>query len=321
VSALCGLAAAQPTVSLTVGTDTSISSLNLESRPNQWVLTNHRAAGLWFTAGGKSALAITTNKLNLRTAAVAEAEEAASLIDQTSLIQGQSSQKFVRKNRFVKEPNYDEEDFDFALLEMAEQVATRQTQATVFNADRIQATGTFTVTSEQYVIGENPQWNIVQHDDFETPATSAGWSSNETQTCGLNPSRFLGGWCKFSNAEVFKKVTGLSKIPHTKVRIQAIFHFFDKWEGEFAYMKVNDKTVWLEHHNYCRQAFEDYCKGLSICGEDQYADRLATLIDITVDSSDDLVKIAFGSNLGDDPCKASWGVDDVQVQILPTPQG
>jgi len=55
--------------------------------------------------------------------------------------------------------------------------------------------------------------------------------------CGNN-NYFLGGHCKLSSDELSKTFENLPK--HEHVRIVATYHMFDNWQGEYAYMKLND---------------------------------------------------------------------------------
>lgn len=48
----------------------------------------------------------------------------------------------------------------------------------------------------------------------------------------------LGGYCRTSTQTLSKSFSNLPK--HTRVRIQANFHFIDSWTGDTAYMKVTE---------------------------------------------------------------------------------
>lgn len=66
------------------------------------------------------------------------------------------------------------------------------------------------------------------------------WSTNKTNRChSFSENFFLGGHCSLSTEEVSKTFKALP--PHNNIRIQATFHMFDNWQGEFGYMKVNDE--------------------------------------------------------------------------------
>lgn len=122
------------------------------------------------------------------------------------------------------------------------------------------------------------QWTLVSIDDFQGDAQ--GWSMQALSTCGTNNNMFLGGHCNFGGIDVSKKFTGLKK--HSMVRITANYHFFDQWEGEDAYMKFNNQTVWFENYIWCDKVLTWKCKkyGINACGAD-YPDRLGVPIDFT----------------------------------------
>ena len=48
----------------------------------------------------------------------------------------------------------------------------------------------------------------------------------------------LGGYCRTSTQTLSKSFSNLPQ--HTRVRIQANFHFIDSWTGDTAYMKVTE---------------------------------------------------------------------------------
>lgn len=88
------------------------------------------------------------------------------------------------------------------------------------------------------------QWELTEHDDFESKESLIGWSMNVTSACNHQPrNRFLGGHCILSSDEVSKSY----QLPdHNTVRITANIHLFDKWEGENVYFKIDDQLVWFK---------------------------------------------------------------------------
>lgn len=84
------------------------------------------------------------------------------------------------------------------------------------------------------------QWALRHHDDFQSDNSLSGWSHNMTNNCSNNA--YLGGPCQLSYDEAQKLYEKLP--PHSQLRINAKMHMFDDWNGEKAYMKVNDKLVW-----------------------------------------------------------------------------
>lgn len=145
-------------------------------------------------------------------------------------------------------------------------------------------------------------WKLRDHHDFELG--SHGWSNSQRTSCD-GESFFLGGHCAFSDKEVSKKF----KLPiHSFVKISASYHMLDKWEGETAYMKVNDKIVWtmtgVSHEN-----------GVDVCGGKHKDAKFAIPIDITLPHTSENLEVSFGSTLKGDPCNASYGIDDVLIYL------
>jgi len=149
------------------------------------------------------------------------------------------------------------------------------------HALRMNVTGTIRVRTPKLVLGGVTQWTLVASDDFGTPNLKArGWSQDKRTDCGGSGDMFLGGYCNFGDMKVTRT---FHRLPvHTAVRLTARFHFFDKWEGQYAYAMINDRVVWVQNHRHCNSIFQSHCKGISVCGDDAYSDRLSTLIDIVL---------------------------------------
>jgi hypothetical protein len=122
------------------------------------------------------------------------------------------------------------------------------------------------------------QWTMIKFEDFQ--GVAEGWSKEKLSTCGTNDNMFLGGHCNFGGEEVGKNFTGIPK--HTQIRITANFHFFDRWEGEEAFMYFDGHPVWADSYKWCDKVFLWYCKKYSInaCGA-EYPDRLSVPIDFS----------------------------------------
>lgn len=104
------------------------------------------------------------------------------------------------------------------------------------------------------------QWKLNHHDDFESKDSLNGWSDKRTSRCNKMSGYFLGGHCNFAFNEAHKTFNGLKK--HSKLRVTASFHMLDAWDGEKAYMKINDKVVWNRVGKHSQKS------GLNICGGD-----------------------------------------------------
>jgi len=149
------------------------------------------------------------------------------------------------------------------------------------------------------------QWSMVSHEDFE--ATPQGWSFLETSSVGGN--KFLGGHCKTAGTTVSKRFDNLPE--HTSLRVSARYHFIDSWEGESSFLKVDDKYAWVDS-NDVRNA----PAGINIAGNDSPERKFGTPVDVIVPHTGPSVMLAFGSNLDQDACDESFGIDDVSVHVL-----
>jgi len=109
-----------------------------------------------------------------------------------------------------------------------------------------------------FIVEGIKQWELKHHDDFENEDSLLGWSDQRTSRCENMTGRFLGGHCNFSFNEVTKTFKGLKQ--HTTIRINASFHMLDAWDGEKAYMKINNKIVWNRVGKHSKK------HGLNICG-------------------------------------------------------
>jgi hypothetical protein len=126
------------------------------------------------------------------------------------------------------------------------------------------------------LMDDQEQFSMISLDDFQ--GIALGWSKEKLSTCGSNDNMFLGGHCNFGGEEVYKNFTNLPA--HNMIRITANFHFFDKWEGEEAFMFFDHKPVWSDSYKWCDKVFLWYCKKYAInaCGA-EYPDRLSVPID------------------------------------------
>lgn len=171
--------------------------------------------------------------------------------------------------------------------------------------------------AESMSVGGVPQWTLWDLDTFENSEGVGGqWSANDRSTCGAPGDLFLGGHCRFSSTVTSRTYSQMP--PHTRVRIRARVHFFDNWEGEAVAMQVDGATVWAKAHSWCPGFLKWMCLkyGLDSCGRDT-PDKLSHKAEVTVSHSSPDMHLAFGSNLavGSDACHASWGVDDVSVEL------
>ena len=92
---------------------------------------------------------------------------------------------------------------------------------------------------------------------------------NKTSSCpNQKNNRFLGGHCILSSDEVTKHFYNLPE--HKTVKITANIHFFDNWEGENVYFKIDDQTVWFKSVKNSQSA-----DAINICGGDSSDPKFA----------------------------------------------
>lgn len=165
-----------------------------------------------------------------------------------------------------------------------------------------------TVRAASFIQQDVKQWALAYHDDFEQE-NSAGWNTNHTSSCD-GVDHHLAGHCKeLENGAVKKTFDNLPE--HKYIRLQARYHFLDSWEGEAAFAKIGDRTVWTDT-NDVRGVHGD---ALNLCGA-EFADlKFSIPIDVTIPHSGSDVTVTFGSSLDEHPCNESFGVDDVMILV------
>jgi len=166
---------------------------------------------------------------------------------------------------------------------------------------------TVSMRGTSFVLEGVKQWGLVHHDDFESEKSLQGWSDKRTSKCQHGGNTFLGGHCNFSYNEVTKVFKNLP--PHDKLKINAAFHMLDSWDGEYAYMKLDDVKVWTKRGQHSPD------KGINICGGDFNDPAFNIAIDVSVPHNKPEIKITFGSTLDEEPCNESFGVDDVMIYV------
>ena len=155
------------------------------------------------------------------------------------------------------------------------------------------------------------QWKLFAREDFQ--GAIVDWSDDSIGGCGTNPDLFLGGPCKYADTSV-SKTWDLPE--HEFIQVKATVHFFDHWEGESVYVKVDDNTVWSESYETCTHMRSSLClhKGLDLCG-DEYPDRIGVPVHFSGPHTEDLLTFEIGSDLARESCEVSWGFDDVEIYI------
>eukprot|EP00340_Litonotus_pictus_P012156 CAMPEP_0170539138 /NCGR_PEP_ID=MMETSP0209-20121228/103739_1 /TAXON_ID=665100 ORGANISM="Litonotus pictus, Strain P1" /NCGR_SAMPLE_ID=MMETSP0209 /ASSEMBLY_ACC=CAM_ASM_000301 /LENGTH=441 /DNA_ID=CAMNT_0010840983 /DNA_START=52 /DNA_END=1374 /DNA_ORIENTATION=+ len=173
------------------------------------------------------------------------------------------------------------------------------------------------VKGSSFSVNDVKQWKLSSIDTFDrdnkrdsgkiessqkNSNSVEGWSGARLNTCSEDSeedkSYFLGGHCGLSSKEITKEYTQLP--PHDYIKINALFHMFDHWEGEVGYMKVNNKIVWTKVGKSPKH-------GIDICGAKTSDPMFGEPIEVVLPHKQDSVRIAFGSTLRKDSCVSSFG--------------
>jgi len=85
---------------------------------------------------------------------------------------------------------------------------------------------------------------------------------------------------------------------------------FDSWNGEHGFLRVDNEEVWKLNGKTPSNK-----NAMNFGGSETPDPRYNSLIDVTFAHTDDTVNLEFGSSLIQNPCKASYGIDDVQILV------
>jgi len=107
--------------------------------------------------------------------------------------------------------------------------------------------------------------------------------------------------------------TSYKNLPkHTQIRITATVHFIDDWQGETAWLKLNNFYVWTESHDQKSVAGK-----FSMCGSDLYPEsRFSAPIDVIWSHKSKSLQLSFGSNL--DGSDARFAISNVAIHTRDT---
>jgi len=151
------------------------------------------------------------------------------------------------------------------------------------------------------------QWQLLHHDNFEDADHGYESAGSFVELSSVEGNSFLGGHCKMSGGKMTKKYD----LPaHSHLRVQARYHFIDSWEGESAFLQVDDKYVWMDTADA-----RDNENGINIAGNAHPERKFGHPIDVVVPHTAPSVMLSFGSTLDEHACDESFGVDDVMLNI------
>jgi hypothetical protein len=157
-----------------------------------------------------------------------------------------------------------------------------------------------------YANNYKKDWKLIGSDDFNSQEDIKGWNFVSTSYCGSSSDLFLGGHCLLSNQIVKKTYNDLPK--HTRVLVTANVHFIDDWQGETAYVKIDDKVAWMK-------SVRSGPTSINICGG-SYGEAAFNVPVIAEIAHDDFsLNLSFETNIERDPCDVSFGIDNVAVYV------
>jgi len=85
---------------------------------------------------------------------------------------------------------------------------------------------------------------------------------------------------------------------------------FDKWNGEYGYLKADDNLVWVLNGKAPSSP-----SAIDFGGDSTPDPKYNALIDVTMAHQSSTISLEFGSSLKSDPCVASYGIDDVIIFV------
>jgi len=183
-----------------------------------------------------------------------------------------------------------------------------------------------------FAINGNAQWGLAHLDTFGTLAAAqkedtakeatAGWKYKVFQAPNLTEEEkkkllpFYILECSGLNiftapvapgfiSKTFKKLP-----PHRFARIVATVHFVDDWQGETAWLKLDNNYSWTE-------TLDQKVAGsqINVCGRNNFPEsKFASTLDITIEHSAEKLHVQFGANL-ENGSEAHFGVSSVQIYL------
>jgi hypothetical protein len=157
-------------------------------------------------------------------------------------------------------------------------------------------------TAGSIYYGSLKDWRLVYRDDFNTGAT--GWSNGARSTCGS--VTMLGGYGNFAGGSVYKDFD-LTGIPHSEVMVRLTYWFGDSWDGEWAYVKLDNYSVWSRSRGYNPPGSENICGA----GWTEFLENVEGTISHTANT----IRVTVGSTLDQPANDEWWGIDNVEIWV------
>jgi len=156
---------------------------------------------------------------------------------------------------------------------------------------------------EDLVVGGISQWRLVRSDIFTDKTLKTEWKYETYLQCPL-----IAMIATTRKAPITYTYENLP--PHTQVRISATVHIIDDWQGETAYLKLNDEYVWTSSHGH-----ETKGHSINICGSPLYEETSFSLpIDVAIWNTEKNLHIEFGTTL-DPSVTAHLGLSSINLHV------
>lgn len=157
-------------------------------------------------------------------------------------------------------------------------------------------------------------WVGFYFEDFEQYTNY--WRENNFNLVKCDPDfdeNILQHDCNSDVNEVFFSVNILPH--HSEIKVNLSFHFIDAWNGEQAWVKIDDKLVWTDTYEWCNIPWLNNCqkRGQNACGNKNYPDNMGQLVSFTKLHTEQELKITVGTSIEKGNCDAQWGIDNIEV--------
>jgi len=178
-----------------------------------------------------------------------------------------------------------------------------------------------TITAQHFILDGIPQWKLISLETFASPKVSTSANAPGKVTLGQCSTCLKGGWSNdqtiqcslLSILSLDPKNHTLAKIfklgHHDQLRITATVHFIDDWQGETAYLKVDNEYLWTETVDQ-----ENGAGKLNVCGSSNYPEtRFSVPIDITIPHHQSQVSLLFGATIEEGAEDTYFGISNLAL--------
>jgi len=177
------------------------------------------------------------------------------------------------------------------------------------------------VNAQELILNGIPQWKMEAFETFDSPPPSStpakgalqygqctkclksGWNNDQTIQCSFLDILSL----ENVNYTLTKTFSHLSN--HDQLRITATAHFIDDWQGQTAFLKVDNNYIWTETVDQTNGAGR-----INVCGSSTYPEtRFSVPIDITIPHRASQVTVQFGALLEKGSEETHFGISSLTL--------